>query len=101
MGQAAELASQHPEVKFVLDHIGCPYRRDDDGYADWLKNMKVRAVRRRRVSVARRGLWHAGSLFRTGRSMRRLSPLTLPDPFRRALDSILRSSPTSFARSLA
>jgi predicted TIM-barrel fold metal-dependent hydrolase len=42
MGQAAELAAQHPDVKFVVDHIGCPYRRDDEGYADWLKNMKVR-----------------------------------------------------------
>lgn len=41
MGQAAELAAQHPDIKFVVDHIGCPYRRDDEGYADWLKNMKV------------------------------------------------------------
>lgn len=44
MAQAAELAAQHPDVPFVLDHVGCPYRRDDAGYDDWLASMKVRPV---------------------------------------------------------
>lgn len=41
MPAAAALAAEYPHMFFVLDHLGCPYRRDEAGFEDWCKNIKV------------------------------------------------------------
>lgn len=40
MSAVKVLASEHPNVQFVLDHIGCPMGKTPEYQADWLAKMK-------------------------------------------------------------
>lgn len=44
MDQAAELATQHADTPFILNHTGMPVERDEAGLAGWRRGMRALAA---------------------------------------------------------
>jgi predicted TIM-barrel fold metal-dependent hydrolase len=45
MARAAELAAQHPDILFILNHAGMPARRDAEGLEGWRRGIRMLAAR--------------------------------------------------------
>lgn len=44
MKQAAQLATRHDNIQFILNHTGMPVERDEDGIAGWKAGMRTLAT---------------------------------------------------------